>query len=72
MTAVNIREFNHNMAKYLKEVKAGERVLLMERNVPIAEITPVKQEKPKRFIGNSKYKFKTPDSFFSIEPQELK
>jgi antitoxin (DNA-binding transcriptional repressor) of toxin-antitoxin stability system len=40
MTAVNIREFNHHMAKYLKEVKAGERIMLMERNVPIAEIVP--------------------------------
>ena len=40
MTAVNIREFSHNLSKYLRQVKEGEKVVLMERNVPIADIIP--------------------------------
>ena len=40
MISINIREFSHNIAKYLRKVKQGERVIIMERNVPIADITP--------------------------------
>ena len=44
MTSINIREFSHNIAKYLRQVKQGERVVIMERNVPIADIIPHNQK----------------------------
>jgi prevent-host-death family protein len=40
MVSVNIRELVHNFSKYLKEVKEGEQILVMERNVPVAELIP--------------------------------
>lgn len=40
MVAINIRELTHNFSSCLKKVKAGERIIIMERNVPIAEIIP--------------------------------
>lgn len=40
MVALNIRELMHHFSKYLKMVKAGERIVLMERNVPVADIIP--------------------------------
>ncbi len=40
MVSVNIRNLTHHFSKYLKAVKAGERIVLMERNVPIADIIP--------------------------------
>ena len=40
MAAVNIREFMHHHTKYLKEIKAGGRVTIMERNSPIADLVP--------------------------------
>lgn len=40
MVAINIRELTHNFSSCLKKVKAGERIIIMERNVPIAEIVP--------------------------------
>ena len=40
MVAVNIREFAHHLSKYVKDIKSGERIVLMERNIPIADITP--------------------------------
>ena len=40
MVSVNIREFLHNYSSYLKEVKSGERVVIMERNKPIADLIP--------------------------------
>jgi prevent-host-death family protein len=40
MVSVNIRELTHNFSNYLKEVKAGKRIIVMERNTPIADIIP--------------------------------
>lgn len=40
MVSVNIRELVHNFSKYLKDVKEGEQILVMERNVPVAELVP--------------------------------
>ena len=38
MVSINIRELIHHFSKYLKEVKAGERIVVLERNVPVADI----------------------------------
>lgn len=40
MVSVNIRDLMHHFSRYLKVVKRGERIVLMERNVPVAEIIP--------------------------------
>ena len=40
MVSVNIRDLTHHFSRYLKVVKAGERIVLMERNVPVADIIP--------------------------------
>ncbi len=40
MVTVSIRELMHNFSSYLKEVKDGETILITERNVPVAEISP--------------------------------
>lgn len=40
MISINIRELSHNLSGYLKKVKKGERLVIMERNIPIAEVIP--------------------------------
>ena len=40
MISANIRELTHNFSKYLKEVKAGGRITVLERNKPVADIVP--------------------------------
>ena len=40
MKSVNIRELTHHFASYLKVVKRGERVVVMERSLPVADIVP--------------------------------
>ena len=40
MTTVSIRDLVHHFAKYLKVVKAGKKIIVLERNVPIADIIP--------------------------------
>ncbi len=40
MVAVNVRELTHNFSGYLKMVEQGDRVIVMVRNKPVAEIIP--------------------------------
>ena len=40
MVAVNVRELTHNFSGYLKMVERGDRVIVMVRNKPVAEIIP--------------------------------
>lgn len=40
MLKVSIRELTHNFSKYLKTIKAGEHLVILERNRPVAELIP--------------------------------
>lgn len=40
MISVSIRDLTHNFSSYLKEVKSGERITILERNRPVADIIP--------------------------------
>jgi prevent-host-death family protein len=38
---VGVRELRQNLSVYLRRVRAGERLIVTERNVPVAELTPL-------------------------------
>ena len=40
MKSVNIRELTHHFSSYLRVVKRGERIVVLERNLPVADIVP--------------------------------
>lgn len=40
MAAVGVRELKNRLSQYLKQVKAGERLVVTERGKPVAIITP--------------------------------
>jgi prevent-host-death family protein len=40
MVAVNVRELTHHFSGYLKRVQRGDRIIVMVRNKPVAEIIP--------------------------------
>ena len=40
MTTVEIRELKNQLSRYLKRVRAGERLVVTERGEPVAVITP--------------------------------
>ncbi len=40
MQKVNIRDLMHNFSRYLKDVKEGECITILERNKPVADIVP--------------------------------
>jgi prevent-host-death family protein len=41
MKSVNIAELKNRLSLYLNEVKAGEEILVRDRNKPIARIVPL-------------------------------
>jgi antitoxin (DNA-binding transcriptional repressor) of toxin-antitoxin stability system len=49
MQAVSIRDLMHNFSHYLKEVKEGEHITILERRNPVADIIP--HNKNIRFPG---------------------
>lgn len=40
---VNIAKFKARMGKYLRFVRAGEELIVLDRNTPIAQVVPISQ-----------------------------
>ena len=40
MTQVTIRQLTHGFSVYLKAVKKGERIVILERHSPVADLIP--------------------------------
>jgi prevent-host-death family protein len=69
---INISEAKTHLSKYLRRVKEGETIIICERNVPIAEIGPIKPEsRHPRPIGLYKGRFTVPLSSFDPLPEWL-
>jgi antitoxin (DNA-binding transcriptional repressor) of toxin-antitoxin stability system len=72
MIKLNVHEAKTHLSRYLERLERGETILLCRRNVPIAEIRPLRQQrKSKRPIGLAKGKFKVPPDFFEPLPAEM-
>lgn len=72
MIRININEAKTHLSRYLKRLEKGETNLLCKRNVPIAEIRPIPQERSgRRSIGLAKGKFQVPPEFFEPLPNEV-
>lgn len=54
----NINEIKTHLSSYLEKVAQGETVIICKRNVPIAEIKPIKrQNQKKRPIGLARKRY---------------
>ena len=40
MTQVTIRQLTHGFSGYLKAVKQGERIVILDRHTPVADLIP--------------------------------
>ena len=74
MLSINIYEAKAKLSEYLAAVEAGETVQICRRNVPVAEIVPLRQpRKVPRPVGLGPYEegYEIPESFFEPLPDEL-
>jgi prevent-host-death family protein len=72
MLTVTIDEIQRNLAVYLHQVEAGERIVITQAGHPIAELRPVplpaKQLRP---FGLCSGEFRVPDDFDASLPEEI-
>lgn len=72
MIRLNIHEAKTHLSEYLARLQKGETIILCRRNVPIAEIRPIKAPvRGKRPIGLAKGKITIHKGFFEPLPDDL-
>ena len=72
MIRVNIHEMKARFSKYLDAALAGQRVVVCRRNVPLAELRALPEERTEeRPLGLQRGKVPVPDSFFEPLPEDL-
>ncbi len=72
MTRVSIVEIQRDLRGYLRRVKAGETLLIVQAEQPIAELKPVSANiRKRRPFGLCKGEFRLPDDFDEPLPEEI-
>ena len=71
MTTININEAKTHLSRYAKRVKAGETIILCDRNVPFAELRPLplKKKSGKRRLGQLKGQCPVDKEFFESDKE---
>jgi antitoxin (DNA-binding transcriptional repressor) of toxin-antitoxin stability system len=71
MIRINIHEAKTHLSRYLARLRAGESIILCNRNVPVAELRPLPaRRETKRPIGLAKGSFAVPPAFLEPLPEE--
>lgn len=71
MIRINIHQAKTHLSRYLARLRAGETIIVCNRNVPVAEIRPLpRRRKAKRPIGLARGTFSVPPAFFEPLPEE--
>jgi prevent-host-death family protein len=63
MTTVTIEQAQRNLSQLIEDVARGERVVITRNHVPVAELAPVMQFKPKPTFGSAKGMVKMSEDF---------
>lgn len=75
MTCINIHEVKTHLSSCLERVVKGERIIICKRNLPVAELIPIRrQTRAKRPIGlaGKEYPgFRVDQKFFEPLPADL-
>lgn len=54
MIRANIADVKAHFSEYVRKARAGEVVLVCERNIPVAELRPLAEKPKKRRLGTMK------------------
>ena len=71
MITITLDETQQNFMDYLQRVKAGETVLILQNDEPMAEIKPVAHETGLRSYALCAGEFRVPDDFDAPLPEEI-
>lgn len=67
MATVNVREARTHLSRLLRQVEAGDEVVIARNGTPAARLVPVKKRGNRQF-GALKGRLVVPDSFFEPLP----
>ncbi|MGJ5673207.1 MAG: type II toxin-antitoxin system Phd/YefM family antitoxin [Nostochopsis sp.] len=71
MLNVTVDEIQRDPLKYLRQVEAGETLVIVRSDRPIAELRPIASNKQLRPFGLCAGEFTVPDDFDAPLPEEL-
>jgi prevent-host-death family protein len=71
MTRVNIADAKAHLSRLLERVEGGDTIVLCRRNVPIAEIRPIRQLPHRQRPVGIDRGMKIPPSFFEPLPEAV-
>lgn len=70
MTEVGVHEAKTHLSRLLRRVAAGEEIVIVRRNEPVAKLVPVRGL-TKRQLGLDRGLFEVPDDFDAPLPNEV-
>lgn len=69
---VNIHQLKARLSEFIEHVQHGERVVICNRNEPVAEMVAVERKRSNpRPTGGGPYRYGLPDTFFEPMPQDF-
>lgn len=72
MTSFNIYEAKTQLSKLIRQVRAGEEVIIADAGIPVAKLVPIEAPKTARVLGADQGKIWTaPDAFEPLTGEEL-
>ena len=71
MLNVTVDEIQSDPLKYIRQVEAGETLVIVENDKAIAELKPIASDKPLRPYGLCAGEFTVPDDFDAPSPEDL-
>jgi antitoxin (DNA-binding transcriptional repressor) of toxin-antitoxin stability system len=71
MMNVTVDEIQRDPLKYLSQVEAGETLVIVRSDKPIAELRPIARSKQLRPFGLCAGEFTVPDDFDAPLPEDL-
>lgn len=71
MLKVTVDEIQRDPLKYLRQVEAGETLVIVKNNKAIAELKPIDRNKQLRPYGLCAGEFTVPDDFDDPLPEDI-
>lgn len=68
---VSVEEMKQNLLTYLQRVQAGETLVVVSANKPLAEIRPIAPSRLLRPFGLCSGEFSVPDDFDAPLPEHI-
>jgi antitoxin (DNA-binding transcriptional repressor) of toxin-antitoxin stability system len=71
MKTANISFFKAHISEELRKVRAGEHIVILDRDIPVAEVVPYQEKEKTLKIRPPKHRLEYPQGTFSVKTDPL-